>query len=428
MSGEAVALYRVPRTQPKPEIQERLASRVGRLVELELVLPADSQTEDQQAESAIQHPDYSERVGLIGEIVTKFGRDPRVERGLFEANGASRVPIGLGQELTDYLDQIGQYPMLSSDQVREQYKIINNGIDVYSKQGANEQTEEQLIAMLVARQVVYFRNLKLAARVAIDYKKANKPKSMTTIDVIQEANISLWGAVDIFDVSKHRQFSTIAYPRLYRDIDRAVVKHDPIIRLPDREYSVVRKLNPTKANLTRELRREPSTEELAEAIGTTPKKVERAIAHRRQSPTSLNLPVNRYMDEDLELIDTVKDDTDHIDQLINQLSSSEFLKKLCNDENLTTKELFVISLRHGIVIEDLKGKEVDFDGQIIRYNDILENITADEDIIFKDMQKIFGISARRLLKINKDALQKIKTYYLEQEITETTSQEVIEVN
>ena len=85
-------------------------------------------------------------------------------------------------------------------------------------------------------------------------------------------------------------------------------------------------------------------------------------------------------------------------------------------------------MRHGIVIEDLKGKEVDFDGQIIRYNDILENITADEDIIFKDMQKIFGISARRLLKINKDALQKIKTYYLEQEITETTSQEVIEVN
>jgi RNA polymerase primary sigma factor len=106
-------------------------------------------------------------------------------------------------------------------------------------------------------------NLRLVVRMAHRFRRSGLPLS----DLVQEGNIGLLKAVDRFDVSKGFRFSTYASWWIRHHVRRAVVNRARTIRLPQHVHTLATKLHSGRADLRRELGREPTDSELANVLG-----------------------------------------------------------------------------------------------------------------------------------------------------------------
>jgi len=320
--------------------------------------------------------DYSKRVGLISELVGIYKNDPRIQQGLDRANGNfQRAPSPL-QDVIHYLEQIGQYPVLSRGQLDSKYRVIDRGLRIYAEHGHNEQTDQAITEMMIARQVVYSRNLRLAAKFAIDYYKNNETHSMSLTDVVQEANIGLWDAVDRFDISRGNSFATVAIPWIKSHVDIQVGMQSRTMRLPFFMHERTRNVQAISESLHVEFNRPPTKEEIAERMNIKPRDVEQLEITMHEQPTSLNITVRRKssVSESVELGDLIEDERADLDLETTELNDQLLLSKLCEDGVLNQKQLFVLSLRYNIVFEKLKGTTAIFNGQQINYDDVVGSI------------------------------------------------------
>jgi RNA polymerase primary sigma factor len=143
-------------------------------------------------------------------------------------------------------------------------------------------------------------NLRLVVRIARDYANLGLP----LLDVISEGNIGLMAGVDRFDPSKGAKLSTYAAWWIRQSITRALSNQSKTIRLPSHFGEKISKLRQVALQMTGELGREPTDDELGEEIGIASEKVSqmRAVAIR---PASLNAPVSD--DELAEFGESVED-------------------------------------------------------------------------------------------------------------------------
>jgi len=116
-----------------------------------------------------------------------------------------------------------------------------------------------------ARQRFIQSNLQLVVHVARKYDKRSH-KTFELIDLIQEGNIGLSRAVDLFDPSRGYKFSTYAYWWIRQAITRALVTYDPIIKLPVSVHEMLFKIGRVAQELGHELGRTPSMIEIADQI------------------------------------------------------------------------------------------------------------------------------------------------------------------
>ena len=254
-----------------------------------------------------------------------------------------------------YLKEIGQIKLLTTEEELELADRIAEG-------------DEQAKATLAEA------NLRLVVSIAKRYVG----RGMLFLDLIQEGNIGLMKAVEKFDVTKGYKFSTYATWWIRQAITRAIADQARTIRVPVHMVETINKLARVERQLTLELNREPTEEELSKKMGTTVEKI-RDIYKISQEPVSLEIPIGE--EDDSHLGDFIPDETNMSpeDFAVNELLKDEISEVLLT---LTEREEKVIRLRFGL--EDGRPRTLEEVGQL------------------------FGVTRERIRQIEAKALRKLR--------------------
>ncbi|HEY4815501.1 MAG TPA: RNA polymerase sigma factor RpoD/SigA [Chthoniobacterales bacterium] len=152
-----------------------------------------------------------------------------------------------------------------------------------------------------ARALMIKANLRLVVKIAHDYRNLGLP----VLDLVSEGNIGLMKAVERFDPAKGGKLSTYAAWWIKQSIKRALANQSKTIRLPVHLVDKISKMSRVSSQMSEELGREPTDDELAEEIGLSPRTVSqlKTVAIR---PSSLNAPIGD--DESIEFGEIVGDE------------------------------------------------------------------------------------------------------------------------
>src|SRR5437879_2592955 len=184
--------------------------------------------------------------------------------------------------LNRYLREIGRIPLLTPQQEIALAGKIKDGDAAARTQMINS-------------------NLRLVVTIARDYTNLGLP----LLDLISEGNIGLTKAVERFDPTKGAKLSTYAMWWIKQSIKRALANQSKTIRIPVHFGDKLAKVRRVSLQMSDELGREPTDDELAEEIGITSEKVAR-LRSVGVRPASLDAPIGD--DDSTEFVETVGDE------------------------------------------------------------------------------------------------------------------------
>ncbi|HKE37736.1 MAG TPA: RNA polymerase sigma factor RpoD [Candidatus Baltobacteraceae bacterium] len=320
-----------------------------------------------------QLDEFFEEITAAGvEIVD----DSKEEKPETEGEEEQEEQIAEGLSLDDpvrmYLKEIGRVPLLSMEQEKSlamrieagELEARKNGSADWAVVDSGEEAKRQLTEA----------NLRLVVSIAKKYVG----RGMLFLDLIQEGNLGLIRAVEKFDYRKGYKFSTYATWWIRQAITRALADQARTIRIPVHMVETINRLIKVSRQLLQELGREPSVEEIAEAMSLTPEKV-REVMKISQEPISLETPIGE--EEDSHLGDFIEDQEAVAPA---EAASVMLLKEKMQDvlQNLTERERKVLVLRFGL--EDGHQRTLEEVGQE------------------------FGVTRERIRQIEAKALRKLR--------------------
>ena len=258
--------------------------------------------EEAESEGGISKEDEEENLVLSDEEITK--------------------DININDPVRMYLKEIGRISLLSSEEELELSVKIANGDEA-------------------AKNVLAESNLRLVVSIAKRYVG----RGLLFLDLIQEGNIGLMKAVEKFDYGKGYKFSTYATWWIRQAITRALADQARTIRVPVHMVETINKMARVQRQMTLELNREPSEEDLAEKMGITVEKV-REVMKISQDPVSLDTPIGE--EDDSHLGDFIKDERSMSPE---EYATNEILKEEIKNVLMTLqeREQEVLELRFGLV-------------------------------------------------------------------------------
>ena len=169
--------------------------------------------------------------------------------------------------LARYLREIGRIPLLTPEQEFQLAAKIKKG---------DASARERMINA----------NLRLVVTIAHDYANLGLP----LLDLISEGNIGLTKAVERFDPGKGAKLSTYAMWWIKQSIKRALANQSKMIRLPVHLVSKIAKVRRVSLQMSDELGREPTDDELGEELGIASENVAR-LRSLGIRPASLDAPL-----------------------------------------------------------------------------------------------------------------------------------------
>jgi RNA polymerase primary sigma factor len=241
-----------------------------------------------------------------------------------------------------YLNEIARYPLLTSAQELLYGRRIAKMRELQELQRPLTDAEQRLVRSgLRARERFMQCNLQLVVHVAKKYEN-RKRKSLEIMDLIQEGNIGLARAVELFDSSRGYKFSTYAYWWIKQGIQRALSQNDAMIRLPTGLHELLAKVARTTSDLSHRIGRTPTMAEIADHIDVDVNTIHDAL---RRSHTVYSLDAITANTENLALIDLIADPQSLID--IDELSISHQAQEMLEliDKYLDDRSKFIVRSR-----------------------------------------------------------------------------------
>ena len=208
--------------------------------------------------------------------------------------------------------------------------------------------KEQEVARRCAEGDEEAKNLLITAnlRLVINIAKKYVGCGMSLTDLIQEGNLGLIKAVDKFDYTKGFKFSTYATWWIRQAIERAIADKSRAIRIPVHMVETINKMNRVQHQLTQELGRDPTPEEISEKMNgvLTPEQIQDNLSLSLE-PVSLEKSINDSDDTTLEDFIEDKDSETPTDYANSQSLKEQLYSSM---KNLNEREQKVLRLRYGL--------------------------------------------------------------------------------
>jgi RNA polymerase primary sigma factor len=233
-----------------------------------------------------------------------------------------------------------------------------------------------------ARQHLITANSRLVISIAKKYMGRGVP----FLDLIQEGNIGLMRAAKKFEYQRGFKFSTYATWWIRQAITRAVADQARTIRVPVHMGDQISRMLRMQHQLKQKLSRDPSVEELAEALEVLPEKVEHMMQVSRH-PLSLQMPIGE--EEDEMLGDFIEDeDAPSPDETAMNNILREHLEEVL--DRLPPREVRILQLRYGLL-----------DGQVLTLNEVGRRM---------------GVTRERVRQIEAQALRRLRSTKIQREL------------
>lgn len=249
-----------------------------------------------------------------------------------------------------YLKEAGRVPLLTAEEEVALAKRMEAG------ELASEQLQEygdvlppddrsELEAIIEDGEAAQEYLVRANSRLVISVAKKYIGRGVHFLDLIQEGNIGLIRAARKFEYQRGHKFSTYATWWIRQAVSRAVADQGRTIRVPVHMGDQINRLRRISTQLTQELGREPSNEELATAMETTPDKVENLIEISRR-PISLETPIEE--DADSEFGDFIEDKASpQPTEIVTHSLLREHLEQVLG--RLPEREAHILQLRYGLL-------------------------------------------------------------------------------
>ncbi len=280
-----------------------------------------------------------------------------------------------------YLNEIGQVPLLTSADEKTLGKAVKDGQQAQQRledakasgrtklSASDRKTLRDVVkAGEKAKDRMVRANLRLVVSIARRYDR----KELHLSDLIQEGNIGLMHAVDKYDYEKGFKFSTYATWWIRQSMTRAMADQGRNIRIPGHMMEIVNRVQRSERELTAELKRDPTPEEVAARCDITVEKLFE-IQQLTLSTASLDAPVGVDVD-DLTVGEMLAspDATDPLNETVQRELVSQIEKSL---DGLPERERRIMSMRFGL-------------GEFIGKQHTLEEVAEKEDITRERVRQI----------------------------------------
>ena len=232
-------------------------------------------------------------------------------------------------------------------------------------------------AAAIARNHFVKANLRLVVSIARRFNHGR----MALSDLIQEGNLGLIKAVERYDYRRGFRFSTYASWWIRHAISRSLADKGREVRLPVHMIDAYHKLSKAKRDLTGKLGRQPTVQELGDATGISPTKVEKMRTYLVDQSLSLDRPVN---DEDgRNFMDFLQDPNSRDSHPVEKLTLDRMSKEVVE------------------LMDILKPIEVDILKQRFGFED-------DVEMTLKEIGKKYSLSRERIRQLQEQALGKMR--------------------
>ncbi|RME49137.1 MAG: RNA polymerase sigma factor RpoD [Caldilineae bacterium] len=280
-----------------------------------------------------------------------------------------------------YLDEISHIALLNREKELALARKIEEGKEAARQlQQSDLSPEERARLQQRVEEGQKARDELISAnyRLVISITKKYASLGVSFMDLVQEGNIGLIKAVDRFDYRRGYKFSTYATWWIRQAVTRAIADQGRTIRIPVHMCERINKLSRVTRELAQELGREPTIEEVAQEMDTTPRGVKR-LCQIAQFPLSLEMPIGEEQESNL----------------------GDFIE---DDSNLSLSEMTVQSLlreRMDRILSSLTARE----GRILRMR---FGLYDGKTYTLEEVGQKFGVTRERVRQIEAAALRKLR--------------------